>query len=428
MPETGKTAGAGELSAAMKHPRPFFALLFLFLTPPLCAAPPASQNPPAIRVLMAHYMPWFAAKPTGKEWGWHWTMGHFAPDKTTNGRQEAASQFRPLIGLYDSGDPDALECHVLLMKLAGIDGVMVDWYGTDDFNDYAVIQRNTQSLITWIKRAGLKFAICFEDQTVPKLIAAGKITDAEAVAHGQATLQWMQTHWFSDPAYLKQNGRPVFLVFGAGYYQGEQWTKIFAPLPTPPQFYTESEPRPPAVGAFDWPKPEDANAQNLFYAHAQNWPDFIPVAFPRFQDFYAEAGVQKSYGRIDDRNGKTYTDTLERALQSRAPIVQLVTWNDWGEGTQIEPSVEFGYRDLEATQRLRRRYLTPKLPHTAADLRLPVTLYKLRKTFTGQPAVQSKLDAVSRLLLAGRPSQARALLAKYRLGLPKPSEKAFSSP
>jgi len=53
--------------------------------------------------------------------------------------------------------------------------------------------------------------------------------------------------------------------------------------------------------------------------------------------------------------------------------VQLVTWNDWGEGTQIEPSVEFGYRDLEATQRERRR-MTPSFPCIAADLRLPLTM------------------------------------------------------
>jgi hypothetical protein len=28
-------------------------------------------------------------------------------------------------------------------------------------------------------------------------------------------------------------------------------------------------------------------------------------------------------------------------------IIQIATWNDWGEGTVVEPSREFGYRDLE---------------------------------------------------------------------------------
>jgi len=26
-------------------------------------------------------------------------------------------------------------------------------------------------------------------------------------------------------------------------------------------------------------------------------------------------------------------------------MVQIATWNDWGEGTGIEPTAEFGYRD-----------------------------------------------------------------------------------
>ena len=75
---------------------------------------------------MAHYMPWFEAKPISPGWGWHWTMNHYHPDQVTDGRREAASRYYPLMGLYDSSDPDALDCHVLLMKLAGLDGVLIE--------------------------------------------------------------------------------------------------------------------------------------------------------------------------------------------------------------------------------------------------------------------------------------------------------------
>jgi len=47
---------------------------------------------------------------------------------------------------YDSADPAVLEYHVLLMKLAGIDGVIVDWFGSADYYDYATINRNTTQL------------------------------------------------------------------------------------------------------------------------------------------------------------------------------------------------------------------------------------------------------------------------------------------
>jgi hypothetical protein len=90
-------------------------------------------------------------------------MGHFDPyQKKWDDQREIASYDYPLIGPYDSGDAAALECQVLLMKLAGLDGVIIDWYGTSGIHDHAVNHRNAQKLIPWLKRAGLKFAICYE--------------------------------------------------------------------------------------------------------------------------------------------------------------------------------------------------------------------------------------------------------------------------
>lgn len=397
-------------------------LLFSLLLPSVLAAPVGggkSVTPPRKpRFLMAHYMPWFQAKPFSKDWGWHWTMNHFHPDTLVDGRREAASHYYPLMGLYDSGDPDALDCHVLLMKLAGMDGVMIDWYGNDDYLDYGQIHRNTLALVRAVKKAGLRFAVVYEDQTVPKLISGHVMPETDAVPHGQRMMAWLQAHWFSDPAYLTPSGRPLFLVFGSGYYSSDQWTQMFAALPRPPLFFTEEGRRAPAEGAFAWPQPQGGAAQSVrdldrFYKAAPQWPQFIPAAWPRFDDIYGQAGVQPSYGVIDDQGGQTYAETLDRALQSDASIIQLVTWNDWGEGTQIEPSIEVGYRDLEETQRARRRALDPAFPYTARDLRLPIALYELQKKSGSDPAQRAKLNTISRLLFAGKVDRARALLAGY---------------
>src|SRR5262249_15586880 len=154
-------------------------------------------GPPAgTRLLLTHYMPWFQAPPTHPTWGWHWTMNHFHPERLVDGKREAASHHTPLIGLYDSDDADVLECQVLLMKLAGIDGVLIDWYGTDDFLDYAQNHRSALHLIQFLKKAGLKYAFVYEDQTVPKLIEARRLPETEAVEHGRKLLQWLQEHAF----------------------------------------------------------------------------------------------------------------------------------------------------------------------------------------------------------------------------------------
>ena len=104
---------------------------------------------PNDKLILAHYMPWFESKDVSGKWGWHWTMNQFDPDKTgKDDLPEIAAHFHPLIGLYDSNDPHALECHLQQMKLAGIDGVIIDWYGTKDANDYAMLHRNTCLLYT----------------------------------------------------------------------------------------------------------------------------------------------------------------------------------------------------------------------------------------------------------------------------------------
>lgn len=120
--------------------------------------------------MLVHYMPWYASKDVSGAWGWHWTMNHFDPEQRKwDDQRKIASHDYPLIGPYDSGDDHALECHALLMKIAGLDGVVIDWYGTSDLNDHAMNHRNTQKFIPWLKKAGLSFAVCYEDQAVKSL-------------------------------------------------------------------------------------------------------------------------------------------------------------------------------------------------------------------------------------------------------------------
>ena len=82
-------------------------------------------------------------------------MDHFDPGQLdANGRPEIASQSMPLTGPYDSADPAVLEYQVLLMKLSGIDGVIVDWYGTENFRDYAVLNEATNRLFEYTPEPG----------------------------------------------------------------------------------------------------------------------------------------------------------------------------------------------------------------------------------------------------------------------------------
>ncbi len=363
-------------------------------------------------------MPWFVSKPYSGSWGWHWTMNHFNPSLLkSNGQAQIASWYYPLLGPYDSCDPAVLECHVLLMKLAGIDGVIVDWYGMDSFNDYAINNQRTLALFNYTRKAGLKFALCYEDSTIQQELNGKFISAATAISHAQQTFLYAQSNFFTDPTYLRLKGAPVLLNFGPQYFKNSSdWVSIFSVLnpSNHPAFFTEDNRLPAGSGAFDWPPmwlsrggtnsltPSQLEEYlSNFEQNARSWPAFISSAFPRFHDIYAQAGSNPSYGYLDDANGAILTNTLLRAITNRSDIVQLVTWNDFGEGTSLEPTAEYGFRDLSLVQDLRRQYLQPDFAYNTNDLSMALRLYNLRQQYSHNPTISAELDRVFTNIVSG---------------------------
>ena len=110
------------------------------------------------------------------------------------------------------------------------------------------------------------------------------------------------------------------------------------------------------------------------------------------------------------RDSKTFDQTLELAWQSNSELIQIATWNDYGEGTMIAPTKEFAYRYLESLQR--KFAANKKFAYTSWDLRLPIMLHQLRKQYTGNKQHTVQLESVSKLLFASRTAEAKTLLMK----------------
>ncbi|MFO0910791.1 MAG: glycoside hydrolase family 71/99-like protein [Isosphaeraceae bacterium] len=383
-------------------------LCFTFLAASLATASPAhAAEPPKILV---HYMAWFVGKPTAPSWGWHWTMNQFDPDAADPARRRIASHYRPLIGPYDSSDPTVLEYHLLLMKLAGIDGVIVDWYGLSQHLDYPLIHRNTVALFQKAGRLGLSGAVCYEDQTIRQLVEAKRLAPDARIRHVREEITWLRTCWFTEKWYLRHDGRPVLLSFGNDGLTDAEWAEVLPSGADALLYLSEHRRRPAASGAFDWPIPAVGLGQVDRFLSQRDVPLKMPAAYPRFHDIYAEAKVHASYGAIADDRGRTFEQTLTRALTAGSPFVQVVTWNDWGEGTNIEPSVEFGYRDLETLQSLRRKHVEPGFAPKGDALRLAHRLFVLRRR--GKTSETAALDAIAEDLAAGRLTETRAELAR----------------
>jgi ricin-type beta-trefoil lectin protein/glycosyl hydrolase family 99 len=370
--------------------------------------PPGGGPSTGSAQVFVHYMPWFASKPFSGQWGWHWTMNSRNPDAIVNGKRDIASHYYPSVGPYDSGDPDLVEYHVLLMKYAGIKGAIADWYGMDNYLDYGAVHHNTGMLFDALKKAGLSLILCYEDQSIKHMVEGGVVSAGNAVAKGQGVMNWLDQNWFKDASYVHENGKPLLLDFGPQYFSTAQWNQVFSGTQTQPSFVTLDQTVSPANGFFFWPMPQAGEAgdrQSLLNLLPQTK---IPAAYPRFDDFYAQAGVGPSYGYINDRGGAQFAETLSLAFGAHPAFIQLATWNDWGEGTGIEPTAQYGVRDLQKTQDLVRANGWAGLPWSAADLQLPITLYNARKAGKNK----ASLDAAAAALYAGNPASAKSILAQ----------------
>ncbi|MGB0578770.1 MAG: hypothetical protein ACPGVU_03615 [Limisphaerales bacterium] len=383
------------------------------------SAPKKAVELPDAKPLLMHYMPWYMTPEVRGKWGRHWTgmeSQHDPEKKDSKGLPDIWSHYHPLIGLYDSTDPAVLECHLLQMKLAGVDGVVVDWYGISDYADYPQIHEAAQAMFAATAKYGMKFAACFEDRSVDLLVKRDQLKRDEVGDHLAKTFGWMQENWVSKANYFRLNGSPMILNFGPMFVrEPDTWAVGFERLTEEPVFLGLHHlwKQAGADGGFTWVHkapwdgPQDENVvlkriEESFTYFSTNHTRHLASAYPGFNDVYKE-----SYGKLDHRGGDVLRQTLQVALNGPWPGVQLVTWNDYGEGTMIEPTHEFGYQFLEIVQAARRKEMGTVFPFLPIDLRLPARLYALRK----QDGVDaSKLDAIATLLRDGRCAEARAQL------------------
>ena len=365
------------------------------------APAPVAKSPG--KKISVHVMPWFETPASAGAWGIHWTMANRNPEVVDgSGKRQIASYYYPLIGPYASADKDVIEYQLLLMKYAGIDGVIIDWPGTLANADYPRNRANAEALIALTERVGLEFAVCYEDNN---LNLAGV---ADKVAQVKADVTYAQSTYFNKANYTRISGAPLLLVFGPQALQApSDWASAFSDLSPKPTFltlwYESQEAGASAQGEFAWIYSDFLTGLRRFY-DSRPLAQKAGVAYPGFNSYYAAGGWGRSPFKIDV-GPATFGQTLSLAKTSDATLIQIATWNDYGEGTMIEPTREFGYGYLEALQS------SLGVGYGRGELELVATLYQLRKQHAGDAALQSRLDQAFYYLVSLQVANARSLLS-----------------
>jgi hypothetical protein len=251
---------------------------------------------------------------------------------------------------YSSHDPAAISQQIHQAQAMGISAFVVDWYGDrEPFIDqsYALMQAASE-------KNSFKVAMMYDE------------TNQDDGATDEAIADFTMFHdtYLSSKApghqaYLTYQGRPVFFIFPTGKHT--DWKKVRAAVdqwdPKPWLIYENL----PGAGseAFDgfyaWINPGDKGwaadgsnwgeqyLDNFYETMDSKYPDKIIVggAWASFDDSKASWGLNR---HISARCGQTYQDTLNLwhknfPPDNAIPFMMIETWNDYEEGTAIEPGI-----------------------------------------------------------------------------------------
>jgi len=336
--------------------------------PPLTSKsePPSAEQPGPWNLpgkppyLIAHYMPWFSTAPNWSHWKWDGAGTPHDPNKTLpDGRRDIAAAHYPLIGPYDSSDPAVVRYHLRTAQAAGISVFACIWYGPKSDTDQRI-----PLLLDEAQRIGMRIAICYEEKiNFPDYRAPESREDVVRTATEDLT--YLVNTYASHPAYLTRDGKPFVFqfnswgtrAFGPNYLTPTEWDEVFAKLPRPILYGRQNldeDYHPPIAAAYVW-WTEDAQWPPTFARRASELRDagrlafFMTMICPGFDD----SGVN-GWGnapRIVERQGlKVLHRTMEHALDGSPELVQIVTWNDFNEGTEVEPTREHQFQYLDAIE------------------------------------------------------------------------------
>lgn len=118
-------------------------------------------------------------------------------------------------------------------------------------------------------------------------------------------------------------------------------------------------------------------------------------------------------GLISREDGVEYARWWERALRTDPEHVLVCTWNEWGEGTMIEPTVEFGMKYMRMTltySAIYKRWVSVEL--------LPSQSHLLFKRLDGPAILDRDIHAIRRIEFQTRTAETLRFRKIYNGSLP----------
>jgi hypothetical protein len=261
------------------------------------------------------YYPWYASVSHDGSWR-HWDQNNTPPDYI-------ASDYWPQAGAYSSADPSVTTQHMNQIKAAGVNTVVISWWGQGGWEDSTLA-----TLLPEAHAAGLRVAAQIEPY-------GGRTSASVASDYSYLEGKGINEFYIYQANLLDQSGLAAandaaganVRVLGESGAAGDMKSGKFEAWAAAAHFtgvYTYAG---FGYSAGDFEKVCD-------YAHAVHLL-CSPSVSPGFSGLRSTP-IKTVSGR---NNGATYDQSWQGAINAGADIISITSFNEWHEGTQIEPAV-----------------------------------------------------------------------------------------
>jgi glycoprotein endo-alpha-1,2-mannosidase len=232
---------------------------------------------------------------------------------------------QPVNGFYNSSDESMIQNHILTAKNTGIDGFIVSWWGRNSFTD-----KNFKKMLSLSESLGFKNSLYLE--------TANSLEDL------RDNLNYIETTYTNYSSFLKIKGSPVMFIF----------SRILDKLPLD-SLVTLAHKFTIINHGFSYSNLKgfsgfheylllEKNLETIKwkYAHAAqiaNRENKIMAA--TVMPGYDDRRIRNPGSYIDRKSGAYYKGIWKAALYCNPDLILITSFNEWFEGTEIEPSIEY---------------------------------------------------------------------------------------
>lgn len=250
------------------------------------------------------------------------------PNAWRQGGIEPFTNFTPSLGRYASDDVSIIHKQIELASNAHIDAFIASWWGQGHHTDQALPVILDATVAAASPNRGMKWTIYYEPEgqgdPSPSTIAAD--------------LGYLRSNYFGHDAYLEVNGDPVVFVWAEssdGADMSRRWAEaeqllgqdVFVVLKVYSGYRTSAN------------QPDSWHQYGPAKAYHEHLPHSATVS-PGFWLVGENPRLNRDLNR--------FKNDVATMNQSGAFWHLITSWNEWGEGTAVEPAIEFGVDYLDA--------------------------------------------------------------------------------